>query len=381
MGKRKRKQQVAERHGFDTGGILGHDTTYYVNVTEHTALSVDTVFACVRVLADLTADAVVGEFRGDEQLIESRIVKRPMASITRRTWIWQMVSIMALYNGTYLWKRFGVDTDGVALSLQPVAPSRVNWTGPDVVHVDGVAVSPDELVWVPRMTFPTLTRELASVIRLAREAFAAAASADAARAGFWESGGAPPYYLSTDQALDNDQAESIGTRWATARTNNPGRPPVVGKGAKVQPLAADMAGEGAAQAIAATGVSIARYFGVPAWMVNVPSQAGSLTYANASAAGLDLVRYTLQPGYAGPISDAWSDELPGDYLTGRRVVMDLTHLTRGTILEQAQAYQIATGSRPWMLPSEVRADLHMPMDTTLDEAGTPAPQMEVIPNG
>ena len=139
MGKRKRRQQLAERHGFDTGGILGHDTTYYVNVTEHTALSVDTVFACVRVLADLTADAVVGEFRGDEQLIESRIVKRPMASITRRTWIWQMVSIMALYNGAYLWRRFGVDSDGVVLSLQPVAPSRVNWTGADVEHRVGGA--------------------------------------------------------------------------------------------------------------------------------------------------------------------------------------------------------------------------------------------------
>ena len=46
--------------------------------------------------------------------------------------------------------------------------------------------------------------------------------------------------------------------------------------------------------------------------------------------------------------------------------------------EQAQAYQIATGNKPWMLPSEVRSDLHMPMDMTLDEAGAPAPAMEQI---
>jgi len=130
--------------------------------------------------------------------------------------------------------------------------------------------------------------------------------------------------------------------------------------------------------VSCIGTSIARYFGVPAWLVNVPSEAGSLTYANASAAGLDLVRYTLQPGYAGPISDAWSGELPGDLLSGRRVVMDLRHLTEGTTLEQFQAYQIATGNKPWMLPSEVRSRLHMPIDMTLDEAGTPAPAMEQI---
>ena len=110
---------------------------------------------------------------------------------------------------------------------------------------------------------------------------------------------------------------------------------------------------------------------MPAWLVNVPQAAGSLVYANASAAGLDLVRYTLQPGYAGPIGDAWSDELPGGYLTGRRIVVDLTHLTQGTVLEQSQAYQIATGGKAWMLPSEVRTELHMPIDMTLDEAGHP----------
>ena len=134
-------------------------------------------------------------------------------------------------------------------------------------------------------------------------------------------------------------------------------------------------------AMSKLGTSIARYFGMPAWLVNVPTEAGSMTYANAGAAGLDLVRYVLQPGYAGPISDAWSGELPGDYITGRRVVMDLSHLTLGTVLEQAQTYQILTGSKPIMLPSEVRDRMHLPIDTTLDDAGAPAPAAEMIAGG
>lgn len=369
---------VAQRHGFDDG-FLGHESTYSVNVTEQVSLAIDTVLACVRVIADLTADAIIGEYRGVDRLDqESRIVKRPMASITRRTWIWWLAATMALYNGSYLRRRFGRDSEGVAMSLEPIAPVRVAWMNANTVRVDGVEVSPDDLVWVPRMTFPTVTRELGSLIRLAREAFASASAAGLYRSGFWETGGAPSVYIKTDQDLTGDQADAVRDRYVERRTTNPGSPPVFSRGADLKTLGTDLASEGASMALSDMGTSIARYFGVPAWLVNVPTAAGSMTYNNASAAGLDLVRYTLQPGYAGPISDAWSDELPGDYLTGRRVVMDLRHLTEGTLLEQAQTYQIATGNKPWMLPSEVRSRLHMPIDMTLDEAGAPAPAMEQI---
>jgi phage portal protein BeeE len=386
VGKAKRRAKtvratdpsVAQRHGFDDG-FLGHESTYSVNVTEQVSLGIDTVMACVRVIADLTADAAVGEYQGDTRLDRtSRIVRRPMASVTRRTWIWLLSATMALYNGCYLLRRFGRDSEGVAFTLEPIAPPRVAWMNAATVHVDGQKVNPLDLVWVPRMTFPTVTRELGWMIRLAREAFAAASAADLYRSGYWEAGGSPNLYISTDQELIDGQADAIRDRYVERRTTTPGSPPVFGKGAKLNSLGADLTAASASGALSGIGTSIARYFGVPAWLVNVPSEAGSLMYANASSAGLDLVRYTLQPGYAGPIADAWSDELPGDLENGRHVVMDLRHLTEGTTLENFQAYQIATGNKPWMLPSEVRSRLHMPIDMTLDEAGTPAPAMEQI---
>jgi len=390
VGKRKGKRTreleapaVAERHGFESGGILGHDSTYAVNVTEHIALAVDTVFASVRILADLTADANVGEFRGSERLPDSRLTRRPMATMTRRTWLWLVTATMALYNGCWLWNRFGDDAEGVPISLVPVSPSRVTFPKPDVPYIDGIEVDGglEVMRWVPRMTFPTVTAELGTLLRLARSSIAAAWAADAYRTDFWESGGAPVVVLTTDQVIAKEKAEEISDAWAARRAAAPGKPAVLGQGIEAEALGADLGTEGAVAATAATGAAIARYFGVPAWLLNVPTQAGSLTYANAAAAGLDLVRYTLQPGYAGPIGDALSDELPGDYLSGRRVVLDLTHLTRGTALEQSQAYAIATGNKAWMLPSEVRTDLHMPMDMTLDETGASAPAIESIPAG
>jgi phage portal protein BeeE len=372
-------EPVAERHGYETGGLLGHDSTYAVNVTEQVALAVDTVFACVRTIADLTADANVGEFRGSERLPDSRLTRRPMATITRRTWIWLTAATMALYNGCWLWNRYGDAGDGSALSLVPVAPSRVGFDGPNRPRIDGNEVEMDRLRWVPRMTFPTVTPELGTLLRLARAAIASAWAADAYRTDFWEAGGAPVIHLTTDQVIDKAKAEQISDAWAERRAAAPGKPAVTGSGIQVATLGADMGAEAATVAAGASGVSIARYFGVPAWLVNVPTQAGSLTYANAAAAGLDLVRYTLQPGYAGPISDAWSDELPGDYLLGRRVVLDLAHLTRGTALEQAQAYTIATGGQPWMAPFEVRTELHMPTDMAFAPGGAEAPALESIP--
>ena len=385
MGKKRRDktravaaEPVAERHGFDQGGMLGHSAgDYAVNVTERVALGIDTVFACIRILSDLVADADVGEYLGAERLEDSRLVRRPMATITRRTWLWTVTATMAFYNGCYLWGPMGRDSAGVTLSLLPVSPSRVVWNDPLSPMIDGQPVEYRDLRYIPRMTFPTVTRELGSVLTLARETFAAAASADVYRAAFWEKGGAPLVQITSDQELNSTDADAIRDAYTTKRIANPGAPAVFGKGASIKPLGVDIAAASGSSTSGALGSAIARYFGVPAWLVNVPTEGGSLTYANASAAGLDLVRYTLQPGYAGPIGDALSDELPGDYLAGRRVVLDLTHLTRGTMLEQFQAYQIATGNKAWMIPSEVRSDLHMPMDMTLDETGAAPPALEV----
>ena len=391
MGKKKQRRRdlelarvegpaLAERHGFDTGGLLGHDSTYSVNVTEQVALSIDVVASCVELLADLVADGMIHEYRDTTRLDEdSRIVLRPMRSMSRRNWLKHLTATLALYKGAYLWHESGVfDSEGVPDSIRVVAPTRVNWTSATDVHIDGEKVDPRSLTWVPRMVFPTVTRELGTLLRLAREPIAAAFAADTYRSDYWQKGGPPTWYVSSDQALSNDDADTIKARIVEKRVTAPGEPLIIGKGAKLAEFGVDLGLDGTSAGLARLSSAIVRYFRVPPWLVNVQSEAGSLTYSNASAAGLDLVRYTLQPGYAGPIADAWSDYLPGGYLTGRRVVIDLTHLTRGTILEQAQAYAIATGNRPWMLPHEVRDELHMPMDMTLDDAGAPAPALEAI---
>jgi hypothetical protein len=387
VGKRKRSKElvvaappIAERHEFDVSGLLGHDTTYTINVSEQVALAVSTFYACVRTIADLVSDGTVQEMRGTEVLTPSRIVLRPMVGmrpnvVTRRTWVWLTTACMAVYNGVYLHERGGRDSEGVPYSLVPVAPPRVQYDGKDW-RLDGSVINGEDLLYVPRATWPTVTGEAGTVVRLARDAIAAAWAQQAYGADFWQAGGAPVLYISTDQPLTNTQAEEIGDAWAVRRNTAPGKPAVVGRGAKVEKLGADVSSSG--DVGDRQDRAIAQYLGVPAWVVNVAHAAGSLVYQNAGAAGLDLVRYNLQPGYSGPIGDAWSEFLPGGYLTGRRVHIGLEHLTRGTVLEQAQTYQILTGNKAVMTVEEVRNELRLPFDAVLNEA-TPAPSMESIP--
>jgi phage portal protein BeeE len=155
---------------------------------------------------------------------------------------------------------------------------------------------------------------------------------------------------------------------------------VFGKGAKLEPLGADVAGGGAAAAADRTLASVARFFGMQPWLVNAPSAAGSMVYSNTEAAGLDLVRYTLS-GYRRPIEDGWSEALPGSYLTGRRVRLGLRHLTQPGFLERMQGYAIATGNAPWMDPAEVRTAEGMAPADMLDPNGATAPDLEMIPGG
>jgi phage portal protein BeeE len=57
---------------------------------------------------------------------------------------------------------------------------------------------------------------------------------------------------------------------------------------------------------------IGRYFGVPTRILNAPA-GDSETYSNVENDRDLLLRYTLR-GYMGPIEDAISERLPGDYL-------------------------------------------------------------------
>jgi HK97 family phage portal protein len=242
--------------------------------------------------------------------------------------------------------------------------------------VDGEPIT-DEVRVIRRVLFPATDQRTAAVLHLARETFAAAAAASEYAADWWVSGGAPVTVITTDQELTDPQAESIANRWTERRKLGPGTSPaVLGKGAKAEPFGANV-GDGVQSSADHLAASIARYFRVPPHLVNVASLATSLTYQNTEAASTDLVRYTLD-AYAAPIGDLLSDLLPGDYLTGRQVRLDLRHLTRAEFESRTRGWESALRAG-WMTKEEVREVEGLPpMEAApapmAPEVPTPAPE-------
>lgn len=386
MGKRGRRRRAeggsttevvtAYRHDL-SGGLLGHDPwTHGQDVSESLALGVDAVHACVTLLADAVASADWGEWRGTLQLPTSRLVRRPAESLTRREWTWLVTSTLALYSACPIRLAGGLDSEGVPMSLVPLAPSRVHREG-RTWYIDGHPTT-DEVRTIRRTLFPATDARTAAVLHLAREAFAAAAAAEEYLGDWWTAGGSPLVQITTDQELTDVQASGLGDRYVARRKLGPGTAPVVlGKGARVEPVGADAATDGAMAAQDHLNASVARWFRVPPHLVNVPNLASSLTYGTTEGASTDLVRYTLD-AYAAPIGDFLSELLPGDYLAGRQVRLDLRHLTRAEFESRTRGYESAIRAG-WADPEEVRVLEGLPPRELAPVAPTPAQLPEEVP--
>jgi HK97 family phage portal protein len=334
------------------GGVLDTSGWHPSSLDAALALSTDAVFACVRLIADGVASASWGEWRGLERLPTSRLIRRPAASMTRRSWTWLVTATMSLYGYCPLRIVGGVDSEGVPWSLVPLRPDLLRndagtWRyGSEVVPVD-------ELRFIRRTLFPVNDPLTAGVLRYARATIEGSWAGAEYVSDWWGAGGAPTVVITTDQELTKEQSEAIADRWQERRKLGPSHPAVLGKGAYAKPFGADMLTADAGVSQDRLLASIARYFGVPPALVNAPSMAGSLTYSTTESQSLDLVKYTLT-GYSDPIGDAMGELLPGDYLAGRTVRLDLSGLTRAEQLSRYQAWNLALAGG-WMTADEVRA--------------------------
>lgn len=336
--------------GFPLDGGLS-----FGGVTPNTSLGLSAVWRCLDILASIS-QLEWRELRGNLELPASRIVTRPQADRTRREWVSLVVRTLALYDVCYLWKVGGYDGEGVPIGLAPLDPAIVTpkttsffgYTDPSEYLVGNLTIPADELVILRRFPTPCVNEALAGVINLARTTFAAALAAERYSSRYWQSGGSPTTVLETDAVIGQTKADEMSDRWAQRRSKGPDYAPVLEGGLKAKDFGADPTTASAVEARKEHVADVGRYFGIGTRQLNAPA-GDSETYNTTEGEGINLVTYTLA-NYIGAISDAITDQLPG----GRRVLIDVTPLTRGTQLTRAQSWAIATGSRPWMDPEEVR---------------------------
>lgn len=338
---------------------IGGELVPYVDARAIVGLSA--VWRCVTLIADTIADMPWQEWRGTELLEASRLVRRPMALMTRRNWTWRVVATEALFNTTYAMKVGGKDSEGAPWSLLPLPPTMIRpynadpWglTDPYEYMVAGRIVSVDDLVVIRRAPFPGISEDVAGILDVARRQFTAYVAADVHMTRYWQAGGPTTTVITSDQELDDKDAEKLSTRWAERRSKGSEYPAVLGKGGKAEPWGADPTTESAAEARDRMTAEVGRFFGMPTRILNAPA-GDSETYSNVENDAVDLLRYTLR-GYMGPIEDAISSQLPGDYIAGRRMQFDPSQFLAGTLTDRALAYvSLTTGDRPILDVDEAR---------------------------
>lgn len=366
----------AQPVGFPTSG----NGVIPYGVSTNTVVGLSAVWRCLDVLGNGVSQLPWREHRGNLDLPLSRITRQPSAFYTRREWTQLVVRTMALYDVAYLLKLTPYDSENVPLGLWPIPPTIIipkavdtyTLTPPTEYTVGRTTIKAENIIVIRRGPLPGLPDYMAGLLNLAKSTFGGAIAANNYASRYWQAGGAPVTVLETDANLSDQQATSLGNRWANRRAQGPDHPAVLSNGLKARPFGADPTAQAAVDARRDLTADVARHFGVPARLANAP-MIDTETYKTSQEENIDLLHYTLS-NYIGAIEDAVTDILPG----GREMSMSTSRLTEGTQFIRAQAWQIATGGKAWMLPEEVRDAEGLPpqelpgADDDTQEPTTPA---------
>jgi len=319
-------------------------------IDARSVMGVSAVWRCVTIIADALGDMPWQEWRGDKELPPSRLVINPVSSEwgTRRDWTRLCASTMALYNVVYLLHTGGKDAEGAPWSLLPLPPSMIQPAGrldpwgvmrPTEYRIGGYgeAIPAEYVTVIRRMPLPGVTDELSGLLQIARRQFTAYVAADLHMSRYWTAGGPVNTVLTTEADIDDTLAVEIGQRWVDRRALGAEWPAVLGYG-----LHRDTAGEPDPTSASGTEArremtaDVGRHFGIPTRILNAPA-GDSETYSNVENDAIDLWRYSLR-GYAGPLEDAVSVNLPGSAITGRRMRLDPSALLQGNLTDRAAAW-------------------------------------------
>ena len=340
-----------------------------------TAIALSAVWRCVDLISSVIGDWPWTEWRGDQLLETSRLVRRPMVTMTRREWTWRVVATNALYSTAHLLHVGGFDSEALPWSLLPLPPAAIapagyhdpwNLLPPTRYIVAGQEVDARFVTCIRRTPFPGVPDWVNGVVNIARTQFTAYLGADIAAARYWLNGGPVTTVITADQDLEDDDADGIAQRWVDRRRMGGDYPAVFGKGAKAAPWGADPTSESAVGARREINADIGRYFGMPTRVLNAPA-GDSETYSNVENEAIDLYRMCLR-FYAGPVEDAISELLPGDPLEGRRMQMDASRFLQGDLASRATAW-----------PALVAAGIVTPAEARVRGFGlTPQPAADMV---
>lgn len=177
--------------------------------------------------------------------------------------------------------------------------------------------------------------------------------------------GVPTGVLKSDNPdLTEPEAKAMKAKWLETQRNR--TVAVLNATTSFEPLAWNPE---EAQLIEARKFSLTELeliFGLPVGWLG--GQTSSRTYSNIEQDAINLLKFTLGDHLA-----VFKETISQAFPRGTFVEPDLDALLASDTVARYGAYNVATGGKPWLLPSEVRAKEKMPQVDGIDNVNTPAP--------
>jgi len=340
-------------------------------VTTRNALSLVDVWACVRVLSWTAATLPLHAYRRTaqgRQRVEAERLDEPSPGMPQGTFVAQAVASLALHGEALIGKYRGPDDDVQMVGL--LDPSLVGMeVGPDGEPVytyvnalgEPVVLFRRDVIHARLMTLDGLRG--VSPIRQCRDALGLA-SALTKHASESATGGYRPDGVVTvrEGPGAEDVAENLRARW-TERHSVAGRTAFVTSELSYVPISIPAKdAEFVAQRSMSSG-EVARIFGVPPWVIGLPS-GDSMTYSNTESQASAFVKFGLAP-YTRALEQAIS--LDGELLPPGDTYCEMKFdaLLRPDSATRAQVYAAALDpEKGWMTRDEVRVLENLDKEST-----------------
>jgi HK97 family phage portal protein len=373
------------------------------HVTVQSALQLDTVVACVRLLSETMGGFPINVYEGTRDAPgPKRVVAqhpthrllhdRPNPTMPPVVYHSLAYAHLVTWGEAFHGKVFG--PTGVE-ELWAVEPSRVRielrnkqklyWVK-DARGVEGKTPYTDrEIIHVIGFTLDGV-RGL-SPIGLAREAIGAGLSIDEYTNRFFKNGALPHGVLETDHELSGPAYKRLRADWEKQHrgARNAHRDAILEQGLKYHAISMPLTDIEFVALNQLSAKKICRFYRVPSSMVDAEGeQSKGLTYRNTESDNQRLLQHTLAPWLARYLQSFMHDNdlfPPGKALYADAVVDSLLALDAET---ESRVFSNSLAGSPWQTPNEVRAKKHLPPlagGDVLPEAKAPAPTHAAQRNG
>lgn len=267
--------------------------------SDYKSLQLAAVWACTRLICDQTASSPLHLFtkndQGPKQLASSELLEDPSASLSPYDWKYQGIASAVLEGNGYA-PATSMTRSGYIAKAEWVHPNDVIvlTKGPRVLgyEINGEKIEPAEMIHVRGMVMPGQAVGL-SPLKASAKAIKMGLEAENFGLNWFLDGAHPTGILSTDKAVNKDQAEAIKSRWTSIFGSKRGVA-VLGNGFDYKPVQATAETSQFLPTMRFIFSQVASVFGVPPEMIGGET-AGSMTYSNTEARGQDFVTYTLRP--------------------------------------------------------------------------------------